>query len=68
MAGFESDFAVHAGNAGGGVNPAAVEFDMMGISPKAQKENKEWEVKFEETLARFDKWKESSKNLNKLIN
>nr|GEY27076.1 ribonuclease H-like domain-containing protein [Tanacetum cinerariifolium] len=33
-----------------------------------EKEKKEWEVKFEETLARFDKWKESSKNLNKLIN
>nr|GFA70461.1 ribonuclease H-like domain-containing protein [Tanacetum cinerariifolium] len=31
-------------------------------------EKKEWEVKFEETLGRFDKWKESSKNLNKLIN
>nr|GFB33865.1 hypothetical protein [Tanacetum cinerariifolium] len=35
---------------------------------QAQKEKKEWEVKFEETFARFDKWKESSKNLNKLIN
>nr|GEX02072.1 ribonuclease H-like domain-containing protein [Tanacetum cinerariifolium] len=35
---------------------------------QAQKEKKEWEVKFKETLARFDKWKESSKNLNKLIN
>nr|GEZ95134.1 ribonuclease H-like domain-containing protein [Tanacetum cinerariifolium] len=34
MAGFESDFAVHAGNAAGGVNPAAVEFSMMGNSPK----------------------------------
>ncbi|GJY16021.1 hypothetical protein Tco_0386443 [Tanacetum coccineum] len=30
---------------------------------KAQKEKKEWEVKFEATLARFEKWKESSKNL-----
>ncbi|GJT31097.1 ribonuclease H-like domain-containing protein [Tanacetum coccineum] len=34
----------------------------------AQKEKKEWEVKYEETLARFEKWKESSKNLNKLVN
>ncbi|GJZ86910.1 putative ribonuclease H-like domain-containing protein [Tanacetum coccineum] len=35
---------------------------------QAQKEKKEWEVKFEATLARFEKWKESSKNLKKLIN
>nr|GEZ95489.1 ribonuclease H-like domain-containing protein [Tanacetum cinerariifolium] len=28
----------------------------------------EWEVKLVESLARFDKWKESSKNLVKLIN
>ncbi|GJT71820.1 putative ribonuclease H-like domain-containing protein [Tanacetum coccineum] len=35
---------------------------------RAQKEKKEWEVKFEATLARFEKWKESSKNLQKLIN
>nr|GEZ19079.1 ribonuclease H-like domain-containing protein [Tanacetum cinerariifolium] len=34
MAGFESDFAVHAGNAAGSVNPAATEFIMMRISPK----------------------------------
>nr|GEW54791.1 ribonuclease H-like domain-containing protein [Tanacetum cinerariifolium] len=34
MAGFESDFAVYAGNAAVGVNPAAAEFTMMGISPK----------------------------------
>ncbi|GJT70753.1 putative ribonuclease H-like domain-containing protein [Tanacetum coccineum] len=33
-----------------------------------KKEKKEWEVKYEATLARFEKWKESSKNLNKLIN
>nr|GFB41819.1 ribonuclease H-like domain, reverse transcriptase, RNA-dependent DNA polymerase [Tanacetum cinerariifolium] len=52
-------FAVHAGNAAGGVNPAAVEFGMMGISPK--------EIKFVESLARFDKWQESSKNLAKLL-
>nr|GEZ20485.1 ribonuclease H-like domain-containing protein [Tanacetum cinerariifolium] len=36
MAGFESDFAVHAGNAAGSVNPAAAKFAMMGISPKVQ--------------------------------
>nr|GEX14513.1 hypothetical protein [Tanacetum cinerariifolium] len=36
MAGFESDFAVHAGNAAGCVNPAAAKFTMMGISPKVQ--------------------------------
>nr|GEX00103.1 retrovirus-related Pol polyprotein from transposon TNT 1-94 [Tanacetum cinerariifolium] len=34
MAGFESDFAVHAGNATGTVNPAVAEFAMMGISLK----------------------------------
>nr|GFA99743.1 hypothetical protein [Tanacetum cinerariifolium] len=73
MAGFELDFAVHAGNAAGGVNPAAAEFAMMGISPKAQTcpfgfktlelqkdwyhqtqlalEEKEWEIKFVESLA-----------------
>nr|GEX68980.1 ribonuclease H-like domain-containing protein [Tanacetum cinerariifolium] len=152
MAGFEADFAVPAGNAVGGVNLAAAEFSMMGISPKVQTcpfgcdsklsdlkknyehleklyndsfiqvqaykntvktfelqkdwyhktqlaleekvrilsanlenttntlkysetlydqakiEKKEWEVKFVESLARFDKWKASSKNLAKLIN
>nr|GEU72386.1 protein FAR1-related sequence 5-like [Tanacetum cinerariifolium] len=68
MAGFKSDFADHAGNAAGSVYDAAVEFSMMGISPKAKIEKKEWEVKLVESLARFDKWKESSKNLAKLIN
>nr|GEX00216.1 retrovirus-related Pol polyprotein from transposon TNT 1-94 [Tanacetum cinerariifolium] len=34
----------------------------------AKIEKKEWEVKLVESLARFDKWKESSKNLAKLIN
>nr|GEY87929.1 xylulose kinase-1 [Tanacetum cinerariifolium] len=36
--------------------------------PKAMAKikKKEWEVKFVESLARFDKWKESSKNLAKL--
>nr|GEX30814.1 ribonuclease H-like domain, reverse transcriptase, RNA-dependent DNA polymerase [Tanacetum cinerariifolium] len=67
MAGFESDFAVPAGNAAGGVNPAAVEFAMMGISLKAKIEKQEWEIKFVESLARFDKWQESSKNLAKLL-
>nr|GFB94396.1 ribonuclease H-like domain-containing protein [Tanacetum cinerariifolium] len=55
-----SNFADHAGNAAGSVYDAADEFAMMGISPK--------EVKLVESLARFDKWKESSKNLIKLIN
>nr|GEY25007.1 hypothetical protein [Tanacetum cinerariifolium] len=56
-----------ADNAAGGVNPAAVEFAMMGNSPKAKLEKKVWEVKFVESLARFDKCKESSKNLTKLL-
>ncbi|GJX35978.1 putative ribonuclease H-like domain-containing protein [Tanacetum coccineum] len=59
---------LHADNGGADVSDATAEFAMMGISPKAQKEKKEWEVKFEATLARFEKWKESSKNLKKLIN
>nr|GEY78677.1 ribonuclease H-like domain-containing protein [Tanacetum cinerariifolium] len=67
MAGFESEFAVHAGNAAGSINPAAAEFAMMGISPKAKIKKHEWEVKFVESLARFDKWEESSKNLAKLL-
>nr|GEV56409.1 xylulose kinase-1 [Tanacetum cinerariifolium] len=97
MAGFESDFVVHAGNAAGGVNPAAAEFAMMGISHKLALEEKvrilsanlenttntlkysetlyaqakikkqEWEIKCAESLARFDKWQESSKNLVKLL-
>nr|GEX27877.1 ribonuclease H-like domain, reverse transcriptase, RNA-dependent DNA polymerase [Tanacetum cinerariifolium] len=33
----------------------------------AKLKKKEWEVKFVESLARFDKWKESSKNLAKLL-
>ncbi|GJR26275.1 putative ribonuclease H-like domain-containing protein [Tanacetum coccineum] len=37
------------------------------LHDQAHKEKKEWEVKFEATLARFEKWKESSKNLKKLI-
>nr|GEZ77584.1 xylulose kinase-1 [Tanacetum cinerariifolium] len=68
MAGFKSDFTDHAGNAAGSVSDAATEFAMMGISSKAKIEKKEWEVKLVESLARFDKWKESSKNPVKLIN
>ncbi|GJZ33096.1 hypothetical protein Tco_0578532, partial [Tanacetum coccineum] len=41
------------------VSNAAAEFALMGISSQ---------VKLEESNARFDKWKESSKNLVKLIN
>nr|GEX18219.1 xylulose kinase-1 [Tanacetum cinerariifolium] len=62
MARIKSDFADHAGNAAGSVYDAAAEFGMMGISLK------EWEVKLKESLARFDKRKESSKTLTKLIN
>nr|GEV21086.1 hypothetical protein [Tanacetum cinerariifolium] len=58
-----SDFADLVVNAAGSVYVAAAEFAMMGISLK-----KEREVKLVESLARFDKWKESSKNLAKLIN
>nr|GFC37768.1 ribonuclease H-like domain, reverse transcriptase, RNA-dependent DNA polymerase [Tanacetum cinerariifolium] len=68
MAGFKSDFADHAGNAAGSVYDAAAEFAMIGISTKAKIKIKEWEVKLIESLARFDKYKESSKNLAKLIN
>nr|GEV46387.1 ribonuclease H-like domain, reverse transcriptase, RNA-dependent DNA polymerase [Tanacetum cinerariifolium] len=152
VAGFNSDFTNHAGNAAGSVSDAAAEFAMMGISLKVQTcpfgcdskifklkknydlleklyndsfiqvqaykntaktlklqkdwyhktqcaleekvrilsanlenttntlkysktlydqakiEKKEWEVKLVESLARFDKWNESSKNLVKLIN
>nr|GEZ15714.1 ribonuclease H-like domain, reverse transcriptase, RNA-dependent DNA polymerase [Tanacetum cinerariifolium] len=67
MARIKSDFTDHAGNAAGSVYDAAAEFAMMGISPKAKIENKEWEGKLKESLARFDKWKESSKHLTKLI-
>nr|GFA55164.1 putative ribonuclease H-like domain-containing protein [Tanacetum cinerariifolium] len=98
MARFESDFAVHADNAAGGVHPAAAEFAMMGISPKVQTcpfgcDSKLSELKqnydhleklyndffiqvqaYENTVKTlehqkdwFDKWKESSKNLAKLL-
>nr|GEU43335.1 hypothetical protein [Tanacetum cinerariifolium] len=52
MAGIKSDFADHAGNAAGSVYDVAAEFSMMGISPKAKIENKDWEVKLKESLAR----------------
>nr|GFA22125.1 ribonuclease H-like domain, reverse transcriptase, RNA-dependent DNA polymerase [Tanacetum cinerariifolium] len=68
MARFKSNFADHVGNAAGSVYDVAAEFAMMGISPKAKIEKKGWEVKLVESLAKFDKWKESSKNLAKLIN
>nr|GEY06722.1 hypothetical protein [Tanacetum cinerariifolium] len=61
MDGFMSNFVDHVSN-------AADEFAMMGISPKAKIEKKEWEFRLVESLAKFDKWKESSKNLVKLIN
>nr|GEW06937.1 ribonuclease H-like domain-containing protein [Tanacetum cinerariifolium] len=51
MAGFKSDFADHDVNVAGSVYDAAAEFAMMGISPKAKIEKKEWEVKLEESLA-----------------
>nr|GFD03645.1 hypothetical protein [Tanacetum cinerariifolium] len=34
MDGFDLDFADYAGNAAGSVSNAAIEFSMMGISPK----------------------------------
>nr|GEW90778.1 hypothetical protein [Tanacetum cinerariifolium] len=68
MAGFKSDFADPTVNAAGSVYDVAAEFAMMGISLKAKIKKKKWEVKLVESLARFDKWKASSKNLAKLIN
>nr|GEW42303.1 xylulose kinase-1 [Tanacetum cinerariifolium] len=54
-----SDFADPAVNVAGSVYDVAAEFAMIGISSK---------VKLVESLAGFDKWKASSKNLAKLIN
>nr|GEW65242.1 putative ribonuclease H-like domain-containing protein [Tanacetum cinerariifolium] len=68
MVRFKSDFADPIVNVAGSVYDVAAEFAMMGISPKAKIEKKEWDVKLVESLARFDKWKASSKNLAKLIN
>ncbi|GJS70782.1 putative ribonuclease H-like domain-containing protein [Tanacetum coccineum] len=55
---------LHADNGGADVSDATAEFAMMGISPKAQNEKKEWEVKFEATLARFEKWKNLLRTIN----
>ncbi|GKA54422.1 ribonuclease H-like domain-containing protein [Tanacetum coccineum] len=43
-------------------------FPLWGISSHAKLENMNEKVKLEESNARFDKWRESSKNLVKLIN
>ncbi|GJS19869.1 ribonuclease H-like domain-containing protein [Tanacetum coccineum] len=50
------------------VSNAAAEFGLMGISSQAKLEKRNDKVKLEESKARFDKWKDSSKNLDKLIN
>ncbi|GJS45947.1 ribonuclease H-like domain-containing protein [Tanacetum coccineum] len=47
---------------------AETQFALMGLSPQAKIDNMNNKVKLEEFNARFDKWKESSKNLVKLIN
>ncbi|GJX90752.1 ribonuclease H-like domain-containing protein, partial [Tanacetum coccineum] len=47
---------------------AETQFALMGLSPQAKIDNMNNKVKLEESNARFDKWKESSKNLVKLIN
>ncbi|GJX01506.1 putative ribonuclease H-like domain-containing protein [Tanacetum coccineum] len=57
-----------AGDASGDVSDVAVEFALMGLSSQAKLEKLNDQVKLEESKARFDKWKESSKNLDKLIN
>ncbi|GJU11573.1 hypothetical protein Tco_1133969 [Tanacetum coccineum] len=41
---------------------------MVGLSHQAKSDNMNNKVKLKESEARFDKWKNSSKNLNKLIN
>ncbi|GKF63432.1 hypothetical protein Tco_0186880 [Tanacetum coccineum] len=47
---------------------AETEFALMGLSPQAKIDKMNNQAKLEESNARFDKWKESSKNLVKLIN
>ncbi|GJV84720.1 putative ribonuclease H-like domain-containing protein [Tanacetum coccineum] len=47
---------------------AETQFALMGLSPQAKIDNMNNKVKLEESEARFDKWMDSSKNLNKLIN
>ncbi|GJV38979.1 hypothetical protein Tco_1417419 [Tanacetum coccineum] len=50
------------------VSNAADEFSSWGIFFQAKLEKLNDKVKLEESNARFDKWKDSSKNLDKLIN
>ncbi|GJZ81265.1 ribonuclease H-like domain-containing protein [Tanacetum coccineum] len=47
---------------------AETQFALMGLSPQAKIDKMNNQVKLEESNVRFDKWKESSKNLVKLIN
>ncbi|GKA61018.1 ribonuclease H-like domain-containing protein, partial [Tanacetum coccineum] len=47
---------------------AETQFALMGLSPQAKIDKMNNQAKLEESNARFDKWKESSKNLVKLIN
>ncbi|GJR31076.1 putative ribonuclease H-like domain-containing protein [Tanacetum coccineum] len=64
IAGAEEDAA---GDVADGVSNAAAEFTLMGISSQAKLEKLDYKAKLEESTARFDKWKDSSKNLDKLI-
>ncbi|GJX91057.1 ribonuclease H-like domain-containing protein [Tanacetum coccineum] len=57
-----------AGDASVYVSDTAAEFALMGLSSQVKLEKLNDQVKLEESKARFDKWKESSKNLDKLIN
>ncbi|GJX25768.1 putative ribonuclease H-like domain-containing protein [Tanacetum coccineum] len=64
IAGAEDDAAGNAtGDVTNDVSNAAAEFALMGL----KLENMNDKVQLEETKARFDKWKDSSKNLDKLI-
>ncbi|GJS00055.1 putative ribonuclease H-like domain-containing protein [Tanacetum coccineum] len=65
IAGDDDDAAV---DTSGDVSDAAGEFALMGLSSQVKLEKLNDQVKLEESKARFDKWKESSKNLDKLIN
>ncbi|GJX38333.1 hypothetical protein Tco_0251636, partial [Tanacetum coccineum] len=74
------DDYVATGDASGDVSDAAAEFSLMGLSVRGgggsstvpaniiKLEKLNDQVKLEESKARFDKWKKSSKNLDKLIN
>ncbi|GJU70222.1 putative ribonuclease H-like domain-containing protein [Tanacetum coccineum] len=69
IAGAEEDATGNAtGDVADDVSNDAAEFALMGISSQAKLDNLNDKVKLEESNARFDKWKESSKNLVKLIN